>query len=63
MQRQKASKLKSFSPDDIQYAIRLATANATRAVEKIGGTAGLLTKKEFANTPEFQHLTIQQSRL
>lgn len=34
-------------PDDIAYAIRLATANATSVVERVGATEGVLTGGEF----------------
>ncbi len=34
-------------PEDICYAARLATANATSVVEKVGATEGTLTKREF----------------
>ena len=33
--------------EDIKYAIRLASANATSVVEKIGATAGIISKKDF----------------
>jgi len=52
----KSSKLEA---DDIKYAIRLATANATANVELIGATEGLLTKKEFDTDPRWQNLDIQ----
>src|SRR3989344_4837991 len=43
--------------DDIRYAIRLATANATSVVEHIGATEGTLTKREF-NAPRWKKLNI-----
>jgi sugar/nucleoside kinase (ribokinase family) len=42
---------------DIAYAIRLATANATACVERVGATEGLLTKREFEN-PRWKDLRI-----
>lgn len=39
--------IQNAKPEDICYAIRLAAANATSVVEKVGGTEGILTKKEF----------------
>lgn len=53
---------RKFAPDDIKYAIRLATANATSVVEKIGATEGILTKKDF-ETPRFKNLSILVRRL
>lgn len=41
---------KKFTPSDLQFAIRLATANATSVVEKIGATEGILTKKSFSDS-------------
>ena len=37
------------SGGDVKYAIRLATANATATIEKLGGTEGVLTEREFQN--------------
>ncbi len=51
-----------FSKDDIIYAIRLATANATANVEEVGATEGLLTKKEF-NAPRWKKLKISVKKL
>ncbi len=45
-------------PADICYAIRLATANATSGVEKVGATEGTLTKREF-NSPRWKNLKIE----
>lgn len=36
-----------YSSEDIKYAIRLASANATSVVESIGATEGILTDKQF----------------
>ncbi len=47
-----------LKPDDISYAIRLATANATSTVEKIGATEGLLTKNEFEKNVRWKNLKI-----
>lgn len=48
--RVRFSNIASVKPDDVRYAIRLATANATSVVEKIGATEGTLTKKSFADS-------------
>ncbi len=58
MLRQKQSRRKEFTSEDIQYAIRLATANATAVVEQIGATEGVLTKAQFLKSPQFQSLSI-----
>lgn len=53
MRRQMANgrwQMASLKPDDITYAIRLATANATSVVEKVGATEGTLTKRNFADS-------------
>ena len=44
-------------PEDICYAARLATANATSGVEKIGATEGILTRHAF-NSPRWKRLPI-----
>ncbi len=49
-------------PDDICYAIRLATANATSVVEQIGATEGMLTKFDFDRNPRWKNLRIKISR-
>jgi ribokinase len=49
-------------PEDVMYAIRLATANATAKVEEIGATEGLLTKKTFEDT-RWKNLPIKVIRL
>ncbi|MBI4087215.1 MAG: carbohydrate kinase family protein [Candidatus Liptonbacteria bacterium] len=52
----------NVKPDDIRYAARLATANATSVVERIGATEGTLTKKEFLN-PRWKHLSISVRKI
>ncbi len=44
---------------DIDYAIRLASANATLVVERVGATEGILTQKEFNNDPRWQKFDIK----
>ncbi|MBI4085487.1 MAG: carbohydrate kinase family protein [Candidatus Liptonbacteria bacterium] len=48
----------SVKPDDVCYAIRLATANATSVVEKIGATEGVIRKKEFEKNGRWKSLKI-----
>ncbi|MBI1839085.1 MAG: carbohydrate kinase family protein [Candidatus Colwellbacteria bacterium] len=50
-------------PRNIEYAIRLASANATSVVEKLGATEGTLTKKEFDNSPRFRNLAIVRRKI
>lgn len=49
-------------PADICYAIRLATANATSVVEKVGATEGALTRKQFLS-PRWKNLNISVRKL
>lgn len=44
-------------PQNIAYAIRLASANATSNIETIGAKSGILTKSEFRQ-PRWSHLKI-----
>ncbi len=44
---------------NIEYAIRLGSANATSVIEKIGAKKGILTKKEFENDKRWENLTIK----
>lgn len=45
--------------DDIKYAIRLASANATSVVEQIGATEGTLTRQQFESDPRWAKLDIE----
>ncbi len=45
--------------NDIQYAIRLASANATMVVEKMGAKDGILTKDQFLNDKRWQDFKIK----
>jgi len=38
--------------NDIEYAIQLATANATSCIQKIGAKNGLLKKDEWGSWPK-----------
>lgn len=48
----------TFDIEDIKYAIRLASANATANVEVLGPTEGLLTKREFLSDPRWKSFKI-----
>lgn len=54
--------IKNIKPSDIVEAIRLASANATSVVEKIGATEGILTKDEFQKS-RWQKLKISIRKL
>ncbi len=41
---------------NVEYAIRLGSANATSVIEKIGAKAGILTKREFEKSPRWRYL-------
>ncbi|OGY62874.1 MAG: hypothetical protein A2745_01920 [Candidatus Harrisonbacteria bacterium RIFCSPHIGHO2_01_FULL_44_13] len=49
--------------DDIKYAIRLASANATSVVEHIGATEGTLTREQFEQDPRWQEFKIEVKSL
>ena len=49
--------------DDIKYAIRLGSANATSNVELIGAIDGILTKKQFEEDERWRSLEISVSKL
>lgn len=46
----------------IQYAIRLASANATLVVEQVGATEGILTKRDFEK-PRWKNLEIKVTKI
>jgi len=46
------------NPDNIEYAIRLASANATSVVEYFGASEGTLTKRQFDRDKRFKALRI-----
>lgn len=45
--------------DDIQYAIKLASANAASVVEKIGAKEGIVTKDQFENNVRWCNFKIE----
>ncbi len=45
--------------DAVEYAIKLASANATSVVEQVGATPGILTKEEFESNPRWRSLKIK----
>jgi len=48
--------------NSVDYAIRLASANATAKVEQLGAKAGLLTQKDF-QAPRWGKLAIKKSKI
>lgn len=48
-------------PNNIEYAIRLASANATSVVEKIGATEGILSSDEFERSRRWAKLKITKN--
>lgn len=55
--------IKKVKPEDVEYAIRLATANAASVVERLGATEGILTKKEFERSERWARLPIQRRKI
>lgn len=57
----KKEKLRGGMPDpkNVEYAIRLASANATSVVEKVGATEGILTRRDFDSLPRFKKLDVR----
>ncbi|KKQ22678.1 hypothetical protein A2999_01075 [Candidatus Wolfebacteria bacterium RIFCSPLOWO2_01_FULL_38_11] len=49
--------------DNIEYAIRLGSANATSVIEQIGAKAGILSRKEFEDSSRFEKLKIEQIKI
>lgn len=59
MRKNETCKVKGVcDPFNIEYAIRLASANATSVVEHLGATEGALTRREFDASPRFKSLKI-----
>ncbi len=53
----------SCSPDNILYAARLASANATSNVEQIGAETGILTKKDYETNKRWKNLEIKIKKI
>ena len=47
-----------YDPEKIKYAIRLATANASSVVERLGGSEGVLYRKDFDENSRYDKLKI-----
>ena len=48
-----------YGENDIKYAIRLASANATSVVERIGAYAGILDRAQFEDEERWKNLEIE----
>ena len=53
---------KKAGAETVEYAIRLASANATSVVEQIGATPGILTRKEFKSNPRWNKIKIEAQK-
>ena len=60
IQRRENCKKGLCGMDNIEYAIRLGSANATSVIEQIGAKAGILTKKEFEKNKRWRKLEIKK---
>lgn len=49
----------AFDSEDIKYAIRLASANATSVVETLGASEGALTEEQFEREPRWRDFEIE----
>lgn len=54
---------KTFPPQAIEYAIRLASANATSVVEYVGAQEGILTKKSFEAGKRWKKIKIESKKI
>ncbi len=52
-----------FAPSDLQFAIRLASANATSVIEKIGAKEGILYGSTFMSNPRWRSLEIKTTKI
>ncbi|MCL4405533.1 carbohydrate kinase family protein [Patescibacteria group bacterium] len=51
---------RGYGQEDIEYAIRLASANSTATVEAMGATEGTLSKRQFDTELRFKKLNIRR---
>lgn len=51
------------NPDNVEYAIRLASANATSVVEYFGASEGTLTKRQFDRDRRFKILRVTKKKV
>lgn len=60
-ERNKKQKSEKWAPEDIEYAIRLGSANATAKIEGMGAKAHLLTKAQFKKNKRWNTLVIRRT--
>jgi len=51
------------NPENIEYAIRLASANSTSVVEQMGASEGVLKRKEFDSAKRFKTLRVTKKKV
>ncbi len=52
-----------FNEEQIKYAIRLGTANATSVIENIGAKSGILKRRQFEKNPRWKKLAIKTIKI
>ena len=50
-------------PENVEYAIRLASANATSVVEHMGATEGILSKRGFDSAKRFKKFSVKRKEV
>ncbi len=61
--RQVLGKRKEWSQKEIEYAIRLGSANATSNVEEIGAQSGILTRRQFETQARWKNLPVKTYKI
>ncbi|TSC82751.1 MAG: hypothetical protein G01um101420_109 [Parcubacteria group bacterium Gr01-1014_20] len=54
---------KIFKEEDIEYAIRLGSANATSNVEEVGAQSGILTRRQFETQARWKNLSVKTFKI
>lgn len=63
MRKKESAKDGKCKRENLIYALRLGSANAASVVEKIGGTKGILTRKQFENNKRWKKFKIKIHKL
>ncbi|MEK7451326.1 MAG: carbohydrate kinase family protein [Patescibacteria group bacterium] len=63
VQKQESCQKGLCQPFNIEYAIRLGSANATSVIEKIGAKDGILTKTEFEKLKRWERLPVKAAAI
>ena len=53
----------NFNEEDIKYAIRLGSANATSNVEQVGAQTGILTRRQFETQARWKNLPVKTYKI